>query len=168
MPPESSSDMPTKSQLYSKLAELESRLARFTAQDAEVIRSPITGELLFRKHLDIGVQDQEHFMVAILDARQKPLAVRPIAMGSLAQVDAHPREVSKEAIRIVGHSILIAHNHPSGDCTPSAADIELTDRMVLAGQILGIPVLDHIILTKDDAFGFASNGLLKHPEGEES
>ena len=165
MLPENSSDMATKSQLYSKLAAAEARLAKFEARDAIRISDPLFGERLFREHLDIGLQEQESFMVAVLDARQKPLAVTTVAVGSLSQVDTHPREVFKEAVRIAGHSIIMAHNHPSGDYGPSESDIELTDRMVLAGQILGIPILDHLILTKDGAFSFAAKRLLK---GEES
>jgi DNA repair protein RadC len=97
----------------------------------------------------IGRQEQEYFAAILLDSRQRVVDVLGIAVGSLAQVDVHPRELFREAVRRGAHSVILAHNHPSGDPQPSEADISLTERMVKVGQLVGIPVLDHVIVTRE-------------------
>ncbi|HTE22113.1 MAG TPA: JAB domain-containing protein [Candidatus Limnocylindria bacterium] len=72
----------------------------------------------------------------------------------------HPREVFADPLNDRACSVIIAHNHPSGETTPSEADIKVTQQLVAAGQILGIPLDDHIIVTKDDYFSFKANGLM--------
>ena len=69
-----------------------------------------------------------------------------VGQGTVAQVDVHPREVFCPLVRMRAHSCIIAHNHPSGDPTPSDADIHLTSRLVEVGTLLGVPVLDHLVL----------------------
>ena len=110
--------------------------------------------------MTIGHKDQEHFVVIGLSARQHPIFHSVIAMGSLAQVDVHPREIFRPCIRNGVHAIVIAHNHPSGDPEPSEADIELTNRMCDVGVLVGIPVLDHVIVTPYDSVSLASLGLV--------
>jgi DNA repair protein RadC len=92
-----------------------------------------------------GVEVEE-LHVIMLDARHMVMRREMIARGSLTGVDAHPREVFVPAVRHRACAILIAHNHPSGNPAPSAADIELTERLIDAGEILGIPLLDHLIV----------------------
>jgi DNA repair protein RadC len=108
----------------------------------------------------VGDAQQEHFVAILLDARQSVLDVMGIAVGSLSQVDVHPRELFRDAVRRGAHSMIIAHNHPSGAARPSTADVELTKRMVEAGELMGVPVLDHLIVTTDEAYSFAGAGLL--------
>lgn len=110
-----------------------------------------------------GRQDREIFMVAFLDARQTVIDMMGVAIGSLSDVSVHPREIFKEAMRRNAHAIILAHNHPSGSPEASKADIALTRRMVEAGELTGIPVLDHVIVTPDDALSFASVGLMRAP-----
>jgi DNA repair protein RadC len=90
--------------------------------------------------------DREHFVVALLDTKHKFIGLNTVAIGSLNAAVVHPREVFKPAILANAHAIICAHNHPSGAPQPSQEDRLLTRRLVLAGEALGITVLDHIIL----------------------
>ncbi len=88
----------------------------------------------------------EHFVVVVLDVRNRPRHVVRVAMGSVDRCAVDPREVFAPAIREHGSAVVVAHNHPSGDPTPSFEDIALTQRLARAGELLGLPVLDHIIV----------------------
>ncbi|MFC2077954.1 JAB domain-containing protein [Candidatus Bipolaricaulota bacterium] len=91
---------------------------------------------------------QEAFAVLALDGANKPrVPAKIITLGLLNQNQVHPREVFAAAVADRAAAIIVAHNHPSGTLDPSGEDIALTKRLVKAGEILGIPVLDHIILT---------------------
>lgn len=93
----------------------------------------------------LGNSDQEHFVVALLNTRLQLQCVVPITTGTIDASLVHPREVFKPAIVEGSTSIVLSHNHPSGDTTPSRQDIEVTNRLSQAGELLGISVLDHII-----------------------
>ncbi len=94
---------------------------------------------------------KEHFVLITLNTRNKVLGIANISIGTLNASLVHPREVFKEAIYRCASSVIIVHNHPSGDPEPSQEDVEITRRLVDAGKILGIEVLDHVILGKDTA-----------------
>ena len=81
-------------------------------------------------------------------------------MGTVNASLVHPREVFEPAVRYLTAQIIIAHNHPSGDTEPSEDDLEITKRLVEAGKILGIEVIDHIIVTKNDFFSFKEKKLI--------
>lgn len=89
---------------------------------------------------------REHFVCVYLNARNQILNVATISIGSLNASLVHPREVFAPAVGISAASVILGHNHPSGDVTPSREDIELTRRMVQAGEIMGIEVVDHLIV----------------------
>jgi len=89
---------------------------------------------------------KEHFLVLCLDTRNRLINCRPVSMGSLDTSIIHPREVFKEAVSSSAASVIFVHNHPSGDPEPSGDDVELTKRLVKAGEIIGIDVLDHIVV----------------------
>jgi DNA repair protein RadC len=126
--------------------------------EGHTVNSPTALVRLLREVL--GRRPQEFFAAVLLDARQRVIDVLGVAVGSLAQVDVHPRELFAEAVRRRAHTIILVHNHPSGDATPSEADVELTKRMVDVGALVGIPVLDHLIVTPTDATSLAQIGLL--------
>lgn len=109
---------------------------------------------------EIRTRQQEYFVCLSLDGGQRLIALRTVTIGTLDTVLAHPREVFSDPIADRAASVIIAHNHPSGDSHPSAKDIALTQQLVAAGQLLGIPLRDHIILTKNDHFSFRQNHLL--------
>ncbi len=94
-------------------------------------------------------QQKEHFFAIGLNSDNEIKYVDLVSLGSLTCFVSHPREVFRHAIAEAVNSIIICHNHPSGDCQPSERDIKLTERMVAAGQILGIEVLDHIVVEND-------------------
>ncbi|HEY8999315.1 MAG TPA: DNA repair protein RadC [Candidatus Saccharimonadales bacterium] len=108
---------------------------------------------------DIRTLSQEHFICLSLDGGQRLIARRTITIGLLDSVQAHPREVFADAIADRAASVVIAHNHPSGDATPSQRDITCTQQLAAAGQLLGIPLRDHLILTKTEDFSFAQHHL---------
>ena len=98
-------------------------------------------------------KDKEHFYVMHVNARRHINLVELVAIGTLNHAEVHPRETFRRAIVAGSYSIVVAHNHPSGDVTPSEADIRLTRTLHQAGELLLIPLLDHIIFTdKDETF----------------
>ncbi|HLZ15149.1 MAG TPA: DNA repair protein RadC [Candidatus Saccharimonadales bacterium] len=109
---------------------------------------------------DVRTKQQEYLVCLSLDGGQRLIAQRTITVGTLDAVLAHPREVFADAIADRAASIVVAHNHPSGDLTPSHQDIALTQQLVAAGQLLGIPLRDHIIVTKTAYFSYRQHHLL--------
>ena len=90
--------------------------------------------------------DREHFWALALDTKNRLLRIVEISVGSLNASIVHPRELFKEAVRLSAAAVVVVHNHPSGDPTPSGADLQLTRRLVRAGDVLGIEVLDHVVI----------------------
>ncbi|MBN2404395.1 MAG: DNA repair protein RadC [Coriobacteriia bacterium] len=90
--------------------------------------------------------DREHFWALALNTKNQLLRTVEISIGSLNASIVHPRELYKEAIRLSAASIVVVHNHPSGDPTPSGADLQLTRRLTKAGDVIGIELLDHVII----------------------
>ena len=109
-----------------------------------------------------GIKDQqkEHFMSLYLNARNQVIHREIISIGSLSASIVHPREVFAVAISHSSASIILGHNHPSSDVSPSKDDIELTKRLVKAGEIIGIEILDHIIISQSDFLSMKERGLM--------
>ena len=105
-----------------------------------------------------GLKDQEYFIAITLDGNLNAIKVHEITKGLVNRTLAHPREVFRPAIKDNATSIIVAHNHPSDNLTPSREDIELTDRLIKAGRVVGIPVVDHIILGIDNYLSLRENG----------
>lgn len=103
---------------------------------------------------------QEHFNVVLLNTKNMVLDVENITKGIVNASLVHPREVFKNAIRKNSTSIILAHNHPSGDPTPSAEDKSITRRLYEAGEILGIKVIDHIVIGDGNYISFKEMGML--------
>lgn len=104
---------------------------------------------------------QECFVVLLLDTKNMPIG-KPmiVALGTATDVAVYPRDVFREAVKRNAVRILVAHNHPSGDAGPSLCDETLTARLEKAGEILGIPLLDHIIVTKTKTVSLHERGLI--------
>lgn len=115
-----------------------------TLYEPRRIESPKAAADLFRQF--IGDADREQMMVCCLDVRNQPTCLHVTSIGTLAAAAVHPREVFKTAVLANAASIIVGHNHPSGDCAPSREDIEVTSRLREAGRVLGIEVLDHVIV----------------------
>ena len=90
--------------------------------------------------------DREHFWALALSTKNRLLRMVEVSVGSLNTSIVHPRELFKDAVRVSAASIVVVHNHPSGDPTPSSADLQLTRRLARAGEVLGIEVLDHVVI----------------------
>ena len=114
------------------------------------------------KAIRARIQDKakEHFKLIVLNTRNKIIGISNISMGTLNTSLVHPREVFKNAIMHNASSVVLAHNHPSGDTEPSENDLTITRRLVEAGKILGIEVLDHIIIGRNSFCSFKEKGLL--------
>lgn len=108
------------------------------------VNAPADIYKVIAKHL--GAVEVEHFVVVVLDVRNRPLRIETIGKGSVDKCHVDPRDVFRIAIRENGCAVIVAHNHPSGDPSPSPDDVTLTRKLVRCGEILGMPVLDHIIL----------------------
>lgn len=93
-------------------------------------------------------QDREHFCIIMLNVRNRVIGQEVISIGSLDASIAHPREIFKNCIKRSAAGVILVHNHPSGDATPSDDDLEMTQRVIKAGTVLGIYVVDHVILGK--------------------
>jgi len=109
---------------------------------------------------DLRDHKKEHFVIFYLDSRNQEIKRETISVGSLNANLVHPREVFEPAVRHLAAQIILAHNHPSGDSEPSEDDLLLTKRLVEAGKILGIEVIDHIIITKNEFISFKEKNLL--------
>ncbi len=113
-------------------------------------------------HAYLADVDREHFVVIPLDQKNKVIGINTVSVGSLTASVVHPRECFKPAILSNAAAILLAHNHPSGQPQPSQEDRVLTVRLVAAGKLLGVSVLDHVIIGDGTTayFSFADEGLM--------
>lgn len=105
-------------------------------------------------------EPREHFLALALDAKNQPLAQLTIAIGGLTACAVLPSDVFRPVLQAAAVSVIFVHNHPSGDPTPSEADLAITERLCRAGEVLGIGVLDHVVLGATDYFSFADAGIL--------
>ena len=112
-----------------------------------------------------GSRPVEQFGIVLLDTKHRLIQIRLVSSGSLDSTVAHPREVFRDAIAGRAAAIVLFHNHPSGDPRPSADDVALTARLVEAGHVIGIDVLDHLILADQRYYSFAEAGQLPRADG---
>lgn len=140
------------------LREIFTRLQNETRNQIKAVNSPkdIAAYLTNMENLQ-----QEQFRVIALNTKNGILAEKIITQGTVNASIVSPREVFHSAIRNMAASIIIAHNHPSGDPKPSKEDIEVTEAIVKVGDIMNIPVLDHIIMGKNRFYSFKESGLMK-------
>lgn len=113
-------------------------LERLPLESPEAAVAYLTPELMW--------ESQEHFAVLLLDVKNRPIATRIITIGTATETLAHPREIFREVIRNGATRVIVAHNHPSGSVAPSREDLSLTEQLLQGAQILGLPLLDHLIL----------------------
>jgi len=118
------------------------------------IPSMITRPEEVAQYLRRRVQDdtREHFVAIYLDGRHRPIADSIVSIGTATAALVHPREVFQPAVAIGACALLLGHNHPSGDVTPSTEDLVVTKRLAEAGRILGVTLLDHVIWTRGGAY----------------
>ena len=104
--------------------------------------------------------DKEHFLLLVLNNKNRVNGFKVISTGSLTASLVHPREVWRSALHLCAAAVIFVHNHPSGEPAPSQEDIEITRRLKETGDILGIRVLDHVVLGDERFFSFSERGLL--------
>ena len=119
-----------------------------------------SSEDVYRELFDYRDKKQEHFIVITLDGANHIIEKRVVFIGTLNHSLVHPREVFADAIGDRAASIIIAHNHPSGQLSPSDADVRITRRLNDVAKMVGIELLDHLILTKEGYFSFDEEGML--------
>lgn len=109
---------------------------------------------------DLRDNKKEHFVVFYLDSRNQEIKRDIVSIGSLNASLVHPREVFEPAVRHLAAQIIVAHNHPSGDTEPSAEDLAITKRLIDAGKILGIELIDHVIVARNGFVSFKEKGII--------
>ncbi|MFQ6136197.1 MAG: DNA repair protein RadC [Candidatus Hydrothermarchaeales archaeon] len=138
--------------------ELGKRLAAFTENVKPVIQKPEDVASLFMS--EMRYLDKEYFKGLFLDSKNKILKEETISIGSLNANIVHPREVFKRALSYSAASIVLVHNHPSGDPSPSNNDIEITEKLIVAGKLMGIELLDHIVIGDGQFKSLKREGLI--------
>jgi len=98
----------------------------------------------------IGSKKKEFFYAVFLDTKNKVICDKLISIGTLDSSLVHPREIFKEAVRVSAASLILVHNHPSGDCTASEEDLKVTSIVSKAGEMIGVKLLDHVVVSVDD------------------
>ncbi|HSB05170.1 MAG TPA: DNA repair protein RadC [Thermodesulfobacteriota bacterium] len=138
--------------------ELAKREALEIGEEEFEIKNP---EAVF-KLISSSIKDKarEHFKLILLNSRNKKIGISNVSIGTLQTSLVHPREVFKEAITHSAASVILAHNHPSGDPEPSEDDLKITKKLAESGKILGIEVVDHIIVGKNKFYSFREKGLI--------
>jgi len=128
------------------------------------VNNSAQAQSILRKLIETqGQQDRENFCVVLLSAKNEIIGLNFCAIGGLSSATIHPREVLKPAILANSAALILCHNHPSGDPTPSPEDMEITTRIIQAANIMGITVHEHLIISMHDDryYSFADNGLIK-------
>ena len=149
----------SESGTWYKLPEYKVMLVKDSnfSSDKKTISSPLDMVATLTNYMSGA--DREYFVIALLDRKMGLLGLNTVSVGGLHSSIVHPREVFKPAIILGAASILLCHNHPSGDPAPSQDDITITQRLIDAGKILGIEILDHIIIG-DTYCSFKEKGLI--------
>lgn len=124
------------------------------------ITNPENVVQMFNSVLHLCDQPEEVFGMIALDCKGEISGMFEIARGTLTSAIVHPREVFKRALICNAQSVIVAHNHPSGEVTPSNEDINLTKRLYEAGKMIGVEVLDHIVVGDNDFFSFKQKSLI--------
>jgi len=122
------------------------------------VKSPQDGYILIKGFLED--KDREHFIMVALNTKNEPVSINVCHIGSLNSSIVHPREIMKVAILSNAASILVAHNHPSGSVTPSIEDIQVTERLKQAGELMGIELLDHLIIGDNSYLSLKEKGYI--------
>lgn len=139
------------------IASIELGKRLFAHKKISIILTP---KEVWERMEDLRDQKKEHFVIFFLDVRNQVIKREVISIGSLNASIVHPREVFEPAVRLSSAHIILAHTHPSDDTTPSPEDIVVTKRLVEAGKILGIEILDHVIVSTNLFLSMKQRGIL--------
>jgi DNA repair protein RadC len=148
---------PSKASLILAAVELGRRIAVTEAEEAPTVSSPAAAAALLQ--YEMGGLEQEHLRTILLDARNRLIRVHEVYRGSLTTSLIRSGEVFREAIRANAAGMIVVHNHPSGDPSPSPEDLAVTRNLIEAGLLLDIPVLDHIVIGRGRFVSMREQGL---------
>ena len=147
---------PAKSASLAAAMEIGRRTAARPLRNGDPIKSP--GDVYRHFLRQMRGRKQEFFMVLLLDGRNRVMWESQISQGTLTASLVHPREVFRPAIGAAAAALVLAHNHPSGDPTPSSEDLRVTRRLTEVGELVGIRVVDHVIVAEEGFYSFQENG----------
>ncbi|MBI5631690.1 MAG: DNA repair protein RadC [Elusimicrobia bacterium] len=140
--------------------ELGRRQARGSPQDTRPVLDTPAG-VLAQVPSFVKSARKEHFLAFYLNARHQLLHSEIVSVGTLSASLVHPREIFAPAVAHAAAALIVVHNHPSGDCSPSLEDKDATRRLARCGELMGIPLLDHLVVSGSGCFSFRDNGDLK-------
>ncbi len=148
----------SKAAVMAAAFELARKLAATPSQERPCIKCPEDAAYLVME--EMRHLDREHFSALLINTKNQVIARETVSIGALNSSAVHPRELFKGAIRRSAAAIILVHNHPSGDPTPSKEDIDVTRRLQEAGEIVGIEILDHIIIGDMKHVSFKAKGMM--------
>jgi len=137
--------------------ELGKRVVHAPPPERRVIKGP--DDIYALLFADMALLEQEHVKVVLLNARNEVVTVRDVYKGNVSSAIVRPAEVFRDAVRENCPNVIMVHNHPSGDPTPSADDVVLTKQVWEAGRLLGIDLLDHVVFARGGSFSMKDRGL---------
>lgn len=149
---------PAKACQIKAALELARRTAKYSDQPRPVIKSPDDAAALVME--EMRHFDREHFRAILLNTKNQVIGTDNVSVGTLNSSVVHPRELFRNAIKRGAASVILLHNHPSGDPTPSREDKDITQRVIEVGNIIGIEVLDHIIIGDNKFISLKAHGLI--------
>lgn len=149
---------PAKACQIKAALELGRRTAQYSDQPRRVIKTPDDAAALVME--EMRHFDREHFRAILLNTKNQVIGTDKVSVGTLNSSVVHPRELFRNAIKRGAASVILLHNHPSGDPTPSREDKDITHRVMEAGKIIGIEVLDHIIIGDNKFISLKAHGLI--------
>ena len=129
--------------------------------ELDLVSTPEDAAKVVRDLFDFDHLDREQFVALALNTKNRVVGAWVVSVGSLSASIVHPRELFKPAVMLSAASMVIAHNHPSGDPTPSSADVQLTRRLSKGGDVLGIELLDHVVVGDDGIASLRDLGLMQ-------
>ncbi|WP_282148624.1 JAB domain-containing protein [Algibacter lectus] len=144
-----------------KISEISVSYSNNSKDRLKISNSKQSHDVLRACWSDSTIELQEEFKVLLLNRGNQILGVYPLSRGGVSSTVVDAKLVFSVALKCNASSIILAHNHPSGNLTPSEVDRSLTQKLKQAGQHLDIVILDHLILTKDSFYSFSDNGLIK-------
>jgi DNA repair protein RadC len=143
------------------LHRFESVIPRFSLGDGVTSKNITTAEKAYQHLKSIGLLDVEEFWVLALGPSKNALKTEMMFRGTVDACMVHPRDIFRFACRNNASSLIIAHNHPSGDPQPSVCDLELTTKLIQASELIEIPLLDHLIVTQNNFTSLAREGFCR-------
>jgi DNA repair protein RadC len=154
---------PAKAASLLAAVEIGRRVATRRLEPGDGIRGP--ADVFRHFHARLRDASAERFLALLLDGRHRVIGESEISRGTLTASLVHPREVFRPALRAGAAALVVVHNHPSGDPTPSLEDRRVTERLARAGELLGVPLLDHVVVAEHGFRSLSEEGGLPEPRG---